>query len=114
VAKVLSKPEETANKYLYISSFETTMNEVLAALEKTAPEPKWEVSKASSEDYLQQGRHALATGDLIGMGRLALVVNLKSGHGNDFSTEATLANDMLGLRKQSVEEVVADIVKDGK
>lgn len=111
VASVLSKPEETANRYLYISSFETTMNEVLAALQKVEPEPRWEISKVSSDDYMQQGKHALATGDFIGMGKLALVVNLKSGYGNDFATEATLANGLLGLPKQSVEEVVADILK---
>lgn len=87
------------------------MNEVLAALQKVEPEPRWEISKVSSDDYMQQGKHALATGDFIGMGKLALVVNLKSGYGNDFATEATLANDLLGLPKQSVEEVVADILK---
>ena len=40
VVSVLKHPEITANKYLYISSVETSQNEILAALEK-ATSSKW-------------------------------------------------------------------------
>ena len=34
VIKVLNHPNDTANKYLYISSFEKSMNSILSSLEK--------------------------------------------------------------------------------
>jgi hypothetical protein len=51
VASILSKPAETANKSIYIQSFNPTQNEILAALEEIT-DMKWKVDTISTGDAL--------------------------------------------------------------
>jgi len=50
---------------------------------------------------------------MVGMGKLVLAANFIGRMGNDFATEETLANGMLGLPKEDLDEVVARILKGG-
>jgi hypothetical protein len=48
---------------------------------------------------------------MVGMGKLVLAANFIGRMGNDFATEETMANGMLGLPKEDLDEVVARILK---
>ncbi|KAI1141451.1 NmrA-like family protein [Hypoxylon sp. FL0543] len=111
VSGVLKHPETTANRYVFVSSFETSMNELLSALEK-AQGVKYSISHTKTEDEIAEGRAALAKGDFMRAHKLMLAANLLPGHGNNFAAEEKLWNDELGVPRESVEEVVARIVKD--
>ncbi|KAF1962982.1 isoflavone reductase family protein [Byssothecium circinans] len=104
VIKVLEKPEETKNKYVYVSSFETTQGEILAAVEKITGE-KWTVKNAGSKDLLKEGGEKLQKGDFSGVGQLIQAVAFGEGNLGD-SRPAGLWNEKLGLEKESFEDSI--------
>ncbi len=59
---ILQHPKETANKYLTVSSFTTTQNAVLAALERETAE-HWTVKHIGSADLERIGDEKKAGGD---------------------------------------------------
>jgi hypothetical protein len=69
ISKILLSPESTANKYLFIISWVTTQNQVLAACEKVSGK-KWEVEYVSAQDRREEGLGMLGKGDFRGIGRL--------------------------------------------
>jgi hypothetical protein len=113
VTSVLKHPAETANKYLYISSFEPTANEVLTSLEKTTGH-RFEVEHVSSDDMIAKGQEAVSKGDFKGMGMLLLASTFKGGLGANFAKEEELANGLLDLPKEDLDVVVARVVEKGE
>ncbi|KAK5164188.1 hypothetical protein LTR04_001950, partial [Oleoguttula sp. CCFEE 6159] len=113
VARVLHKPEETANKYLLVSSFTPSQNEVLAALEKHSGK-KWHVEHRTSEEAAKTGKEKLGLGgaDYYSGVLDLLVANIfGENRGSNFEESEQWANHLLGLPKETVDEVVARIVK---
>ncbi|OTA59655.1 NAD(P)-binding protein [Hypoxylon sp. EC38] len=110
VCGVLKHPEITANRYVFVSSFETSMNELLSALEK-AQGVKYSISYTKIEDEVKEGRAMLAKGDFMKAHKLMLAANLLPGYGNNFVEEEKLWNDTLGVPRENVDEVVAHIVR---
>lgn len=92
VVAVLSKPDETANQFIYIDSFTATQNEILAELEKATGEPLF------------------AKGDFSGLLMLLKVITFGDGYGSDFGDDAVLGNEKLGLPKQDLVSSVAALV----
>ncbi|KAF3941854.1 hypothetical protein ABW19_dt0206704 [Dactylella cylindrospora] len=110
VVSALSNPEETANKYIYVGSFTTTQNEVLSILESATGE-KWTVEKASSEEKVAAGRESVA--GRRGSTAIRPLVTAAMYHvkgGGDYESEVGLDNGLLGLQKESLENVVKDVV----
>ncbi|KAK5216064.1 hypothetical protein LTR72_010940 [Exophiala xenobiotica] len=112
VVAVLREPVQTANMYLYISSFTVSQNEILASLEK-ATATKWTVNKGSTVDREREGKVKLANGDFSGV--LLLLARLMYGGdaGTNFEEERTLANKLLGLPQESLDATVQSVV-DGQ
>ncbi|KAI0139136.1 NmrA-like family protein [Hypoxylon sp. NC0597] len=110
VCGVLKHPEITANQYIFVSSFETSMNELLSALEK-AQGVKYSISYTKVEDEVKEGKAMLAKGDFMKAHKLMLAANLLPGYGNNFAEEEKLWNDRLGVPRENVDEVVARIVR---
>lgn len=113
VAGVLRHPEATANKYVYISSFESSMNEVLVSLEK-AQGVKYEVAHVKTEDEVADGKAKLAGGDYMKAGKLVLAASLLPGCGNNFADEEKLWNEDLGVPRENIADVVARIIEKGE
>lgn len=112
VVAVLSKPEETANQFIYIDSFTASQNDILAAFEKASGK-KWEVSHSTTESAAKEGQELFAKGDFSGLLLLLKANFLGEGYGSDFTKDATLANEKLGLPVQSLESTVATLVAGG-
>ncbi|KAF2636539.1 isoflavone reductase family protein-like protein CipA [Massarina eburnea CBS 473.64] len=102
--KVLEKAEETKNKYIYVSSFETTQNDLLAEVEKITGE-KWTVTQVKSADLFKEGGEKLAKGDFSGIPAL-LQGNIFGEEELSDSTVQGLWNEKLGLEKESFEESI--------
>ncbi|KAN0110839.1 NAD(P)-binding protein [Hyaloscypha variabilis] len=109
VVAVLSKPEETANKVIYVDSFTATQNEILAELEK-ATDGKWKVTESTTEAAKKEGEPLFAKGDLAGLFLLLKVITLGEGYGSDFTRDAVLSNEKLGLPNQSLPLTIAAAV----
>ena len=114
VAAVLKNPEQTANKYLYISSFETTPNKVLASLEKNSGQ-KFTVEHVKSDEMITKGREELKAGNMMGgMAKLLLSSTFKGGLGADFAKEESLSNDLLGLKQEDLDSVTKRVLETGE
>ncbi|OTA06117.1 isoflavone reductase family protein [Trichoderma parareesei] len=107
VAAVLQKPEETANKYLFVSSVETTQNEILAALE-TATGTRWAVNNTTTEEQVHAALQRLGAGDFNGAYALvrATCYSCTPGLKSNYATDEVLSNELLGLKPASVAETV--------
>lgn len=110
VVAIISKPEQTANQFLYVDSFTVTQNQILAALEK-ATGKKWDVTASTTHAAIKHGRELLAKGDHAGAISLLQVNFVGAGYGSDYSRDAELVIEMLGLPKQSLEESVTKLVE---
>ncbi|KAI1095542.1 NmrA-like family protein [Rostrohypoxylon terebratum] len=106
VVRVLKNPEITANQHVFVSSLETSMNEILSGLEN-AQNVKYTVSFAKMEEQIAYGKDMLAKGDFMKSHKLLLAANLMPGYGNNFAKEEKLWNDVLGVPRESIGEVVS-------
>jgi len=109
VAGILSKPEETANKRLFIASFTPTQNEVLAVLEEVTGK-KWTTQKIPTEEAKVKGYEALGKGDMSGVASVLMSSTYGPANGNDFTKNATLSNELLGLPKEDLKAVTKAVV----
>lgn len=107
---VLSKPTTTANQYLYIDSFTASQNEILAALESVTGE-KWTVTKSTTEAAVAEGQALFAKEDFSGLLLLLKANFLGEGYGSDFTKDAKLSNDILGLPSQDLPSTVTALAK---
>ncbi|KAF2712553.1 isoflavone reductase family protein-like protein CipA [Pleomassaria siparia CBS 279.74] len=103
IIKTLEKADETKNKYIYVSSFVTSQQEILAAAEKVTGE-KWTVNNVVGQELLEAGNAKLAKLDFSGVGDLLRATAFGNFGVADFS--AKLWNDKLGLPKEDFEESV--------
>lgn len=109
VVAVLLKPEETSNQFIYIHSFTATQNEILAELEKGTGD-KWKITKSTTQSAMTEGQKLFANGDFSGLLLLLKVISLDEGYGSDFTSDAVLSNERLGLPNQDLASTVAAVV----
>jgi uncharacterized protein YbjT (DUF2867 family) len=104
VARVLERPEETANRLLYIQSFHVTQNEVLAVLEKVTG-GKFEVVHQKSEERLKELRPKMLEGDHQATEETVGIWGLVAS-----DWEGRVANGLLGLQEEDLEETVRKVL----
>ncbi|KAF2642257.1 NAD(P)-binding protein [Massarina eburnea CBS 473.64] len=107
VIKVLQRPEETANKLLYIHGFYITQNELVAVLEKVTGDKFERISQNSEEEIAKEAPKVLA-GDMEAYEELVAVWGIVAG---DWSKRETFANNLLGLKEDNLEEAVRNVVQ---
>lgn len=110
VKNALLIPEKTANQYLHIHSFNVSQNDCLSSFEK-ATGCKWDTTRVDAEQQKREGMQKLAAGDFSGAMALIRFINTQEGHGGNYATYQPCANELLSLPSQSVDRVIADIVK---
>jgi hypothetical protein len=111
VARVLAKPEETANRSVYISSFECSMNDILEAEKKATGVNEWKITHVDSNEEVKSALEKVKTGNMVAMAALALASTVKAGLKADFAAEGLLDNELLGLRRENIDEIVARVLK---
>ncbi|EDP89873.1 hypothetical protein HBI56_202180 [Parastagonospora nodorum] len=102
LVKALEKPEETKNQYVYISSFDTSQNELLALTEKITGS-KWTVKHVAVKDHVEQGRAKLQKGDFSGIVELLQATSFSKDQLGRFD-QAPAWNEKLGLPKDDLEK----------
>jgi hypothetical protein len=110
LVKACQHPSETANRAIFIASFTTTNNEVLAALEKASGK-KWDVVKVDSEKEIADGQEKRKNGDFMSsMAQNLCATWYTEGKGADYEKSPGLDNEKLGLPLEDLEQVCRDIL----
>ncbi|KAH9876187.1 hypothetical protein J1614_004066 [Plenodomus biglobosus] len=106
VLKILEKPEETANKLLYVHSNYVTQLELLAALEKATGE-RFERIDQSSKEELDIARPKMLKGDVEAREVVVAVWGVVASNWKD---KEGFANTLLGLEEDDLDETIARVV----
>ncbi|KNG47989.1 NAD(P)-binding protein [Stemphylium lycopersici] len=108
VIKILEKPDETANKILYVHSHYVTQLEVLDALEKATGD-KFERIEQNSEEELKVSRPKMLSGDGEAREEVVAVWGVVAA---DWKKKDTFANSLLGLQEENLDEAVRRVVSE--
>ncbi|KAI0134764.1 hypothetical protein BJ170DRAFT_216289 [Xylariales sp. AK1849] len=105
VVAVLSRPEQTENKYLSVASFNISHNEMLAAIQEETGE-RWAVKHLNSVEVEKKGVEALGKGDVAKAFLPLLARHLYGdGQGQALKPEES-ANALLGLQEEDPKVVI--------
>lgn len=108
VVGVLSRPDETANRFVHIQSFVATQNEILSSLEK-ATSDTFTVTHKPSTGLRDSGRAALQAGGGHDVLNLLIWGIYGKGNGGDFGLVKN-DNALLGLPQESLDAVIRELV----
>ncbi|KAL6808512.1 hypothetical protein J3E69DRAFT_185751 [Trichoderma sp. SZMC 28015] len=108
--RILERPVETRNRALYVQSFNPTQLEIVAALEKAMGE-KWHIQHVDSKSYLADAQKRLSSDDekavLIAIEDIVFVLGALDA---DWTKRDGFAMELLGLKDESLEDVVNEVV----
>lgn len=112
VVGALLNPTATANRFLAVQSICTNQNELLSALEKATGQ-KWDVERQTTEEVIKSGKEDFKTG--AGLWRLKLAVatlyDVGKGRGMVAATREESDSELLGVKKESADEIVAKLLQ---
>lgn len=100
VASILKHPDETANKYLSVASFQPSLNQILQIVEEETGS-KWTVDRVSTQDLQKRGEEKLANGDFSAFIELLRVHLYRDGEGHPVPADE-LANKLLELPEEDL------------
>ncbi|KAL2069898.1 hypothetical protein VTL71DRAFT_14577 [Oculimacula yallundae] len=112
VVAVLDRPALTANKNIYIASFETSQKEILAALEEETAD-KWSVTDTTTSEEVSEASEKLSRGDFSGAFTLVRATSFANTAGlrANYLRDEKLSNELLGLEFGSVKKTVARVLR---
>ena len=110
VKHILLAPDKTANKYLMISNFAATQREVVASLEKLSGH-SYATENVSLKEKIEKAQQTLAKGDRTGRYNIIRGAFFGGRYGAHFEVEGELANELVGLPKVGLDEVVREVLE---
>ncbi|KAL8907249.1 MAG: hypothetical protein Q9171_005936 [Xanthocarpia ochracea] len=110
IVAILSKPEETANKFVFIQNIKATQNQILAALEKSTGK-EWTIKKRSAAEARQTGGEKLGKGDMSGIPDLIGGALYSGEPATDYATTRGLTNDLVGVKEIPLQQLIDQVVK---
>lgn len=111
VAKILAQPTKWKNEHVYIKSFTTTQQEILAALKTVTGVSDWKIKEENTKDYAKRGQEKLAQGNFYGSYDLIFATTFQAGNGQDYSSLHKISNEALGLPEEDFITVVKNVVE---
>ncbi len=103
VAGVLTHLDETANKYLEVSSFNPTQNEIIKILEEETG-AKWTVTYVDTKPLAIEAEAKLAKKDFSGLSDLLKIWQYQDGIGHAPVTNSAVP--LLGLENEDVRATI--------
>jgi hypothetical protein len=106
VSGILTRPDEFQNRYVYISDFVISQNDIFEALLKTTKTTRedWSITYRTTDDLRKEGFEKIGKGNFIGALDLIFAAVFKAGIGSDFSATRKLDNEALGLKQADLVE----------
>lgn len=111
--RMLAQPDDTANRCVFVQSFNPTQLELLAACEK-ATGTKWTRKEANSTEFMDEQQKLVDAGDDHAVHEIVFALGTLDA---DWTQRKEFSNGLLGLEDESLDEVVqrcVDEVKAGK
>lgn len=108
IIKILEKPDQSANKLLYVHSNHVTQLEVLAALEKVTGD-KFERIDQKSQEELDVARPKMLDGDGEAREEVVAVWGVVA---SDWKEKEGFANTILGLEEEDLEETIKKVIEE--
>lgn len=108
VVKILEKKNETANRLLYVHSTHVTQLELLDALERATGD-KFERIEQDSQKELDVVRPKMLDGDFDAREEVVAIWGVVA---SDWSDRKGLANELLGLEEEDLNETVKRVVAE--
>ncbi len=110
VVRVFLQQQDTRNRFVFVQSFCPTPLEVLASLER-ATGTKWKTQHVDSNAYINRKQDELDAGDSHAVHDIVFVLGAVDA---DWTLRKEYAMDLLGLKDENLDEVVARVVRDFK
>lgn len=107
-AAILSKPVETANKYLTVASFTTTQNEILKIMEEEIG-CQFRTTSVKTSDLEKIGDQKLTKGDFSAYIEYVIQWTLADGANHAIKDNAI---KMLGLEEQDLRAEIRKVLKE--
>ncbi|EED22161.1 conserved hypothetical protein [Talaromyces stipitatus ATCC 10500] len=107
IKALTEKWEETKNRIVFLSEYAITQNELLAFLERFSGE-KFTVERINSEEFIKQKKAAVEAGDPYAVYDLIDVGFASGRFGGHLEKEGKIDNDLLGLPKRSLEDIMRE------
>ncbi|TQV98391.1 hypothetical protein V2A60_007865 [Cordyceps javanica] len=109
VVRVLRRrPDETANRFVFVQSFCPTPLEVVAALERATGE-SWHTAHADSNAFLERETRALDAGDEHALHNVVFVLGAVDA---DWTRRDEFAMDLLGFEDEDLDAVIGNVVNE--
>jgi hypothetical protein len=110
VKNALQTPERTANQYLFIEYVTASQTNFLVSFEK-ATGKKWNVTYVNAEKEKEEALYGVSRGDFSCIPKLVRYIICVNGYGGNYQDYEASANEMLGLPRTSVDELVSGLLK---
>jgi hypothetical protein len=111
MVNALSKKwEETKNKVIWLSDFAITQNMLLEAIERVGGQ-KLAVEKIDSYQFIKEKQAEVAAGDSYAIYSLIETGFVTGRFGGHLEKEGTIMNEVLGLPKKNLDDVVKEALK---
>jgi hypothetical protein len=104
------KWEDTKNKIVWLSDFAITQNMLLEAIERLSGE-RFTVEKVNTDELIKEKQAAVASGDSYAVYSLIETGFVTGRFGGHLEKEGQIMNDVLGLPKKNLDEVVKAALK---
>ncbi|KAF7553684.1 hypothetical protein G7Z17_g3424 [Cylindrodendrum hubeiense] len=105
VNALTKKWEETKNRIVWLSDFAITQKMLLEAIERIGNE-SFAIETIDAVDFIKQQQAAVAAGDPFATYHLIETGFVTGKFGGHLEKEGKIMNDLLGLPKKSIDEVV--------
>jgi hypothetical protein len=102
----MSMPEKTANKYLFVESFNVSQNDILACLED-ATQQTWEVTYHDAEEEKRLALEELSKGNYGAIPVLMRYLTCARGNGGNYMDREESANKPLSLPEENLRDALA-------
>ncbi len=111
VVAILSISElQTRDRFVYIESFTTSQCEIVSALEKITGE-KWAIEKTTTEKQFAIAQETLQKDYFLGAYYRWIRGGLFSGNDGCHFAKEKFDNELLGLPKENLQDVIERILK---
>lgn len=105
-----------ANNFAYISSFLVTQDSLFASIQRAAgtTEGDWKVERSTIAEWIGVCAEGMKKGDMRAGAGMTYAYYMGEGKGGNYEEKARKDREVLGLREENLDEVVARAVKAGE
>lgn len=107
VVGILSHPEETKNRFVYVKDIDISQNQLLEMAKRVDPAKEWQPVHASTADMVKASDESIAKGQINQSVMMVYVFRAMFGPAEYGSRFAKVDNELLGIKGKTEADVEA-------